>query len=113
MGPVTPRRANGTGHINRDGYVVVGVNGKQVMAHRVVMEKMIGRPLLPSETVHHRNGVRTDNRPQNLELWSSSQPPGQRIEDKVRWAAQILATYRPVIGQLERYGPIADVIQIR
>ena len=57
------------------------------------MEREVGRPLLDCETVHHVNGVRDDNRLENLELWSSSHPAGQRVEDKVRWAREILALY--------------------
>lgn len=57
------------------------------------MEQQIGRKLLPDETVHHKNGVRDDNRPENLELWSSSHPTGQRVSDKVEWAKMILVRY--------------------
>lgn len=59
------------------------------------MEQQLGRNLLPEETVHHINGVRADNRPENLELWSSSHPSGQRVSDKVEWALEMLALYAP------------------
>lgn len=68
---------------------------QKVLQHREVMETAIGRKLLPGENVHHINGIRDDNRPENLELWSRAQPPGQRVSDKVLWAVEFLATYAP------------------
>lgn len=65
------------------------------MAARHVMEQALGRPLVPGENVHHINGDRADNRLANLELWNTSQPAGQRVEDKVAWAKEILALYEP------------------
>lgn len=57
------------------------------------MQQMLGRSLESHETVHHKNGLRGDNRPENLELWSTFQPRGQRVEDKVKYAREILALY--------------------
>jgi hypothetical protein len=61
--------------------------------HKWIMQQIIGRKLLPDEAVHHKNGVRDDNRPENLELWSKSHPCGQRVTDLVVWAKEILARY--------------------
>lgn len=89
-----PIKRNSVGHVNKDGYRMISRNSKSIAEHRFVMQEMLGRDLLPGENVHHKNGVRNDNRPENLELWIISQPVGQRPEDLLVWADEIIERYR-------------------
>lgn len=89
-----------------DNYIYVTVvdedgSSRQVPEHRVVMESVLGRALRAKENVHHKNGDRHDNRPDNLELWTTSQPAGQRVDDKIAYAIEILEQYAPHL--LERH----------
>jgi hypothetical protein len=74
---------------NHYGYMIGSVAGREISQHRYVMQQVLGRDLLPGENVHHKNGIRDDNRPENLELWVTFQPKGQRPEDLLVWADEI------------------------
>ena len=92
-GPAYLRKASENRTRDGSGYVMINVNRRRTAEHRYVMEQVIGRELRGDENVHHINGVRDDNRPENLELWTTYQPAGQRASDQVEWAREILRRY--------------------
>lgn len=90
------------GFVDSNGYRLVWAPGHNAASryggnwapeHRKIMSDVLNRPLTDKENVHHINGVKTDNRLENLELWVSSQPSGQRPHELVAWAKGIIKEY--------------------
>jgi hypothetical protein len=80
-------------YVTSNGYVKVRIADKWDLEHRVVLSNSLGRELFPGETAHHKDGNKQNNDPSNLELWVTKQPSGQRPEDLVKWAHEILERY--------------------
>jgi len=80
--------------VNNHGYALIRTGpGKWVLEHRLVMEQILNRPLAKDERIHHKDGNKLNNAPGNLELWLHCHPSGQRVEDAVAWAREILQRY--------------------
>jgi hypothetical protein len=85
-------RPKGTGTVMEGGYVRIrNADGRRLLEHVHVMELHLGRELSEGENVHHRNGITSDNRIENLELWFKMQPTGQRVTDLIAYIAEFHA----------------------
>lgn len=98
LGPIERKRALVGSGVDAKGYRYINVNGHQLKEHRLVMERVLGRPLAPNENVHHLDGDRLNNDPSNLELWVKTQPCGQRPKDRVKAAISLLKQYPELLG---------------
>ncbi len=101
------RRTKGEGYISRQGYLSYRIknhpcadkNGRVQASHLSIYDKT-GRTIKKGETVHHINGNTLDNRFENLEIWRSGHPFGQRVEDKIKWCIDFLNEYGYQIEKL-------------
>jgi hypothetical protein len=86
---------NGEGSINGKGYREFRHGElRGVRVHRYVYEQHYGIKLTPNQNIHHINGDRLDNRIENLELWDTTQPCGQRVEDKINFYFELVEKYK-------------------
>lgn len=101
------KRVNGTGNITKKGYQYVykpnhpnAYKSGKVAMHVLVMSQILERPLRRGESVHHKNGIRSDNRPENLELMTHLHPSGQSIKEMVEFCKMYLSLYEKEITDI-------------
>lgn len=89
---ITAWKSRRPGYKNTNGYVVIehSANATRIYEHRLVMEAHIGRPLAANEIVHHINGIKNDNRIENLHLFSSSSEHRRSHSSLLRLAPELL-----------------------
>ena len=68
--------------------------------HRFVVAQQLGRLLLANETVHHKNGIRDDNRPENLQRMIGNHGKGQLPEDIIEWHEEQLRKLKADLGSV-------------
>lgn len=103
-GDANPNWRGGVVH-HSSGYLMVRVPERgYVFQHVLMMEQAVKRRLFDGENVHHKNGVKDDNRLSNLELWSRPQPSGARALDLLQWARTIVERYEPIEDLLATSG---------
>jgi predicted amidophosphoribosyltransferase len=123
------RNWRGGRYVSKDGYVYIAAEydpvthkmvRREALEHRLVMAEILGRPLRKGENVHHKNGIRSDNSPANLELWVKAQPHGQRVSDiiecvadryesEIRAKLEIKDLVRSVIARLATNGTLSVI----
>ena len=99
--PVNRYSGRGNGCVTKQGYKLITIEGESMMEHRHIMERKLGRRLSSTEHVHHKNGIRHDNRVENLELWTRNHPYGVRQSDLLDWA-------RKHVRENEDYSELVD-----